>query len=160
MIAFLKELFSGGKLLDSARNIIDEVVTSKEEKASLYIKFQEMITQHNQAIAKLEVADRNSARRREIETMKAGSKNWTQSILAYTGIIGFFSITAYLLSSGLGHMNTEESFIIGNLTGMAGAIAKDIYGYYFGSSKGEYESRNIIHSYTEQQKVFEKEVMK
>jgi hypothetical protein len=37
-------------------------------------------------------------------------------------------------------MNTEESFIIGNLTGLAGAIAKDIYGYYFGSSKGERDS--------------------
>lgn len=36
-------------------------------------------------------------------------------------------------------MNTEESFVIGNLTGMAGAIAKDIFGYYFGSSKGERE---------------------
>lgn len=40
--------------------------------------------------------------------------------------------------------HTEESFIIGNLTGMAAAIAKDIYGYYFGSSKGERDAgRNV-----------------
>jgi hypothetical protein len=32
------------------------------------------------------------------------------------------------------------SFIIGNVTGMAAAIAKDVYGYYFGSSKGEREA--------------------
>src|ERR1700752_4149360 len=160
MLTILKELFSGGKLLSGARDIIDEVVTSKEEKATLYIKFQEMISKHSQTIAGLEVADRDSARKREIETTKAGSKNWTQNILAYAGVTGFFGIIGYLLSKGLGNMSAEESFIIGNLTGMAGAIAKDIYGYYFGSSKGEHESKSIIHSYNEDQKKFEKEAMK
>ncbi len=36
-------------------------------------------------------------------------------------------------------MNTEASFIVGNVCGIAAAIAKDIYGYYFGSSKGEHD---------------------
>lgn len=56
-------------------------------------------------------------------------------------MIGFFEIVGYLLCNGLGHMTTDESFIIGNLTGMAGAISKDVFGYYFGSSKGEYENK-------------------
>jgi hypothetical protein len=34
-------------------------------------------------------------------------------------------------------MNCEERFIAGNLAGIAAGIAKDIYGYRLGSSKGE-----------------------
>ena len=41
-------------------------------------------------------------------------------------------------------MTTDESFIIGNLTGLAAAIAKDIYGYYFGSSKGERDAGKFM----------------
>ena len=141
MWELVKGLFTSGKILDSARGIIDEVVTSKEEKAQLYIKFEEMLNQHEETILKMEVKDRDSARNREIETAKAGSRNFTQNILAYVGVIGFFAMMGYLLSSGLGEMSAEESFIIGNLTGMAGAIAKDIFGYYFGSSKGEQDAR-------------------
>lgn len=144
VLGFVKSLFSGGKLLDGAKNLIDEVVTSKEEKMQLTIKLEEMLKTHEQEIMNAEIADRNSARNREVEVVKAGSKNWTQNILAYVGVGGFFAILGYLLSKGLGNMNAEESFIIGNLTGMAGAIAKDIYGYYFGSSKGEHETQKWV----------------
>jgi len=138
----IKGLFSGGKLLDGFKGIVDEVITTKEEKGELMLKWQELLKRYEQEIIKAENEDRISAREREVELVKAGSKNVTQNILAYLGIISFFGITGYILSRGLGTMSTEESFIIGNLTGMAGAIAKDIYGYYFGSSKGEHEAQD------------------
>lgn len=141
MWELIKGLFTSGKILESAKDIIDEVVTSKEEKAKLHIMFEQMLNEHEQTILKMEVKDRDSARNREIETAKVGSRNFTQNILAYVGVIGFFAMMGYLLSNGLGEMNAEESFIIGNLTGMAGAIAKDIFSYYFGSSKGEHDTR-------------------
>jgi hypothetical protein len=87
------------------------------------------------------VDDRKSARQREVDALKAGSKNWTQNALAYLGVGSFFGITAYMISHGLGDLNSESSFIIGNVTGMAAAIAKDVYGYYFGSSKGESDAK-------------------
>lgn len=137
MPGFIKSLLNGGKLLEGAKNIIDEIVTTKEEKAQLETKFKELIYQHEEALIQAEVDDRKSARTREMEVVKSGSLNLTQNVLAYAGIVAFFAITGYIISHGLGGMTAEESFIIGNLTGMAGAIAKDIYGYYFGSSKGE-----------------------
>lgn len=142
MSGFLKNLLNGGKLLEGAKNIIDEIVTTKEEKALLETKFKELINQHEQALAEAEVSDRKSAREREVEALKAGSRNYTQNILAYLGVGSFFGITAYMISHGLGDMNSEASFIIGNVTGMAAAIAKDVYGYYFGSSRGEREAIN------------------
>ncbi|PZR31614.1 MAG: hypothetical protein DI538_20755 [Azospira oryzae] len=140
MPGFIKSLLNGGKLLEGAKSIIDEIVTTKEEKAQLEIRFKELINEHEQALINAEVDDRKSARQREVDAIKSGSKNLTQNILAYAAIVAFFSITGYIISHGLGKMNSEESFIIGNLTGMAAAIAKDIYGYYFGSSKGEHDA--------------------
>jgi hypothetical protein len=142
MPGFIKALLNGGKLLDGAKNIIDEIVTTKEEKIQLQAKFQELINEHEQSLINAEVDDRKSARQREVDALKAGSKNWTQNALAYLGVGSFFGITAYMISHGLGDLNSESSFIIGNVTGMAAAIAKDVYGYYFGSSKGEHDSQN------------------
>ena len=141
MPGFIKHLFKSGKLLKNVKEIIDEVVTTKEERAMLESKFRELITQHEKQLIDAEIDDRKSARHREIETLKIGARNITQNILAYFAIVAFFSITGFIISHGLSDMATEESFIIGNLTGMAAAIAKDIYGYYFGSSKGERDAK-------------------
>lgn len=143
MPGFIKNLFNGGKLLEGARNIIDEIITTKEEKAQLEVRLTELINEHEKALIIAEIDDRKSARQREVDVLKNGSKNLTQNILAYAAIVSFFVITGYIISQGLGTMNTEESFIVGNLTGMAAAIAKDIYGYYFGSSRGETESKAL-----------------
>ena len=128
MPGFIKALLNGGKLLDGAKNIIDEIVTTKEEKIQLQAKFQELINEHEQSLINAEVDDRKSARQREVDALKNGSKNWTQNVLAYLGVGSFFGITAYMISHGLGDLNSEASFIIGNVTGMAAAIAKDVYG--------------------------------
>lgn len=138
----IKGLFTGGKLLSGVRDIVDEVITTKEEKGELMIKWKELLNGCEQDIIKAENEDKMSARNREIEVLKAGSRNFTQNILAYIGVISFFGIVGYILSKGLGNMAAEESFIIGNLTGMAGAIAKDVFGYYFGSSKGEHQAQD------------------
>jgi len=137
MTGIIRNLLNGGKLLEKAKGIIDEIVTTKVEKAQLEIRFSELIHQHEQALIRAVADDRKSARQGDVGAVKNGSLNLTQNILAYAAVVAFFAITGYILSQGLGKMNSEESFIVGNLTGMAGAIAKDIYGYYFGSSKGE-----------------------
>ena len=142
----IKGLFTGGKLLNGVKDIVDEVVTTKEEKGELMIKWKELLNQYEQEITKAEAEERISARDREVQLVRAGSKNITQNILAYIGVVSFFGVVGYILSKGLGNMAAEESFIVGNLTGMAGAIAKDIYGYYFGSSKGEHEAQSIKNS--------------
>jgi hypothetical protein len=123
-------------VLGIVKNLIDrEPDLTAEQRAEALAKVQEF----EKEFFALEIDDRKSARAAEIERLKAGSKNLTQNVLSYLGVTAFFAMVGYILSHGLGHMTTEESFIIGNLTGLAGAIAKDIYGYYFGSSIG---SRN------------------
>jgi hypothetical protein len=141
MNPILKNMLSGSKLIEGIKNILDEVISTKEERLALETKLQALVLEHEAALHKAVVEDRVSARQRETELIRAGHKNLTQNILAYGAVVAFFVLTFYIISKGLGMMEAEESFIIGNLTGMAAAIAKDIYGYYFGSSKGELEAR-------------------
>lgn len=126
-----------GKVFGKLKELIDEVVTTKEEKAALHLKLRELEMNHAAAMNESQVTDVLSARQREVDALKTGGLNFTQNILAYIAIVAFFVMTGYILANGIGTLEADESFIIGNLTGMAAAIAKDIYGYYFGSSRGD-----------------------
>lgn len=92
----------------------------------------------------LYINDRMNARAREVQMAQTGKKDYTQPILAYIGVMAFFAIVGYVVAIGLADMSKEASFIIGNLTGIAAAIAKDVYGYYFGSSEGSKTKTDIM----------------
>ena len=94
------------------------------------------------------LADVKDARGREVELIQAGNKNITQNVLAYIGVTAFFAMVGYIIAKGIGEMSTEASFIVGNLTGISGAICKDIYGYYFGSSRSSAQKDATIQSMT------------
>lgn len=127
-----------GKLFGKVKELIDEVVTTKEEKEALHVRLRELEMHHTETMRQTHVNDIVSARQREVDVMKSGALNLTQNALAYMAIVAFFVMTGYILAHGIGTLENDESFIIGNLTGMAAAIAKDIYGYYFGSSRGDH----------------------
>lgn len=127
-----------GKMFGKVKELIDEVVTTKEEREALHIRLRELEMHHEQVMTQSSASDLLSARQREVDALKSGSLNLTQNVLAYSAIVAFFMMTGYILANGIGTLEADESFIIGNLTGMAAAIAKDIYGYYFGSSKGDH----------------------
>lgn len=157
--AFLGKIFSGGAstILDSAGKILDNVITNKEELAAAKLELEKEVNRHFETLEtlaleqyKAEAGDRDSARKREVGVLSAGGKNLTQNLLAFVGVFGFFGIISYLLSRGLGDMSSEASFIIGNMTGMAGAIAKDIYSYYFGSSKSSHAKDKTISDFAKQ----------
>ncbi|MGC3947741.1 MAG: hypothetical protein QM762_25095 [Chryseolinea sp.] len=127
-----------GKMFGKVKELIDEIVTTKEEKEALHLKLRELELHHTETMTQTQVGNIQSARQREVDVMKTGSLNLTQNALAYMAIVAFFAMTGYILAHGIGTLEADESFIIGNLTGMAAAIAKDIYGYYFGSSRGDH----------------------
>jgi hypothetical protein len=125
-------------LLGVVKNLIgSHPDLTPEEKSQALQMVQEFSLQSFTA----EATDRDSARKRE---MAMGGKNLTQNILAFVGVIGFFVIAAFVLSHGLSEMSSQSSFIVGNLTGIAGTIVMAIYGYYFGSSIGSRNKEDIL----------------
>lgn len=117
--------------------IVKNLISSDPEiPAEQKLEFEKMVQDFEKEMYALEIQDRSNARTAEVDRLKSGSKNVTQNALAYIGVVAFFLLSYYIISKGMASMTAEQSYIVGSLTGLAGAIAKDIYGYYFGSSKG------------------------
>jgi hypothetical protein len=125
-------------LVDSIGNAIDKNITSDEERLKLrneltninkefMIKAYEFQAKEDEITQK----DRESARLRETELAKAGQSNYTMTALVVIALLGTGWIIWFLLSKDI--RERELAFMI---LGFVIAIVKDIFGFYFGSSRG------------------------
>lgn len=104
-------------------NLIDaEPALTSEEKKML----------HDQAVEfyKLEVEDRDSARKREVEIMKTGAKDWMMNL---TGIVGLFSFLFLVYAIVFITVPEHNKELMIHTTGIVEGIVLSIVGYYFGS---------------------------
>ena len=105
------------------KNLIDvEPALTSEEKKML----------HQQAVEfyKLEVEDRDSARKREVEIMKTGAKDWMMNL---TGIVGLFSFLFLVYAIVFITVPEHNKELMIHTTGIVEGIVLSIVGYYFGS---------------------------
>lgn len=96
---------------------------SPEDKAAAQAMIKEMY--------ELEIADRDSARRREVEVKKAGKQDW---MMLTTGVVGLasFVFTIYAVVY-IEDVRENELFI--HLMGMIeGVVIGNIFAYYYGAT--------------------------
>ena len=108
-------------ILGVVKNLIDsDGSMSKAEKDRLYKELYEM-----------EVADRDSARKREVEVKKAGGQDWMMFITGITGLSSFiFTIYAVVYVPSV-----LENDLFVHLMGMIeGVVISNIFAYYYGTS--------------------------
>ena len=88
---------------------------------------------HNALIEayKAEVADRDSARQREVEISKSGKIDWLFNVTGLVGL-GAFAFLVYIITTVEVPENNKEIFI--HLIGIVEGVALSIFGYYFGTS--------------------------
>ena len=79
---------------------------------------------------KLEVEDRDSARKREVEILKTGSTDWMMNV---TGIIGLSSFAFLIYAIVFITVPEHNSELMIHTTGIVEGIVLSIVGYYFGS---------------------------
>jgi len=110
-------------LLGVVKNLID-----KDDSMSLEDK--EMAHSHLKELYALEVSDRQSARKREVEVRKEGV-DW---MFVLTGVIGLasFSYLVYTIINIEVPEANKELFI--HLIGIVEGVALSIFSYYFGQS--------------------------
>jgi hypothetical protein len=110
-------------LLGVVKNLID-----KDNSMSLDDK--EMAHSHLKELYALEVSDRQSARKREVEVRKEGV-DW---MFVLTGVIGLasFSYLVYTIINIEVPEANKELFI--HLIGIVEGVALSIFSYYFGQS--------------------------
>ena len=88
-----------------------------------------------EAIAKLAVQDRDSARQREVNI-----KDWTPRILGYF-IVGAFIGIAYGV---MFHKMTADSVLAGTIIGYLSAKAEQVVAFYFGSSSAQEHTTTLL----------------
>jgi hypothetical protein len=152
-MAFLetvKTLFSGGKIVETIGNVVDELHFSNEEKAKV-----------NQELLKLEaeieqsyMADTANAREMNSKLQESSNASWLSKNLPYfidlfiLMIWGFMTI--YIVLRWLGFIeatknNVDMTGILGIYSGVT-ALATMILQFHRGSSQGSQRKTDIIKS--------------
>jgi hypothetical protein len=111
-------------VLGIVKNLIDKDENiSPEDKAQVHSQIKELY--------ELEVADRDSARKREVEIAKTGKKDYMHS---FTGIVGLLSFCFMIYAVVYLDVpeNNKEVFI--NILGICQGIVLSIFGFYYGSA--------------------------
>ena len=111
-------------VLGVIKNLIDtDPDMSDEEKAQAHDQLVELY--------RLEVEDRDSARKREAAIINAGGKDWMMSLTGIIGLAAFAFIVYTVVTTNVPESN-KEIFI--HMIGIVEGVALSIFGYYFGSA--------------------------
>ena len=114
----------------------------KVQLAQLQIKSVEDLQKFNLEMEKVQAADRDSARDREIHTGDV----WTPRILAGIIVLGFLWALWYVLSGRVqGLKDPTVMGLVGTLIGYVSAKADAIVNYYFGSSSGSERKTELLY---------------
>lgn len=118
------DLLPDAGVLGIVKNLVTKDETIKPEDKELI---------HNQIkeLYELEVADRDSARKREVEIAKTGKVDYMHYITGVVGL-GAFSFMIYAVVFLEVQASNKEIFI--NLIGIIQGIVLSIFGYYYGSA--------------------------
>ena len=114
---------SGGPLAALGSLIEDDPKISPEEKEQLH---QELVE-----IYQLEVEDRDSARKREVEIAKTGRIDWLFNLTGLVGLGAFGVIIWAIIALDIPDANKELFY---HLIGIVEGVSLSIFGYYFGNS--------------------------
>ena len=111
-------------VLGVIKNLIDtDPDMSDEEKAQAHDQLVELY--------RLEVEDRDSARKREAAIATAGGKDWMMSLTGIIGLAAFAFLVYTVVTTQVPEAN-KEIFI--HMIGIVEGVALSIFGYYFGSA--------------------------
>lgn len=114
---------SGGPLAALGTLIEQDPKITPEEKEQLHRELVEMY--------QLEVEDRDSARKREVEIAKTGRIDWLFNLTGIVGLGAFGVIIWAIISLDIPDANKELFY---HLIGIVEGVSLSIFGYYFGNS--------------------------
>lgn len=113
--------------LGIVKNIIDSTVPDAKERKALKEEMSKLELEYY----KTEVADRDSARKRQIEMAKAGANDWMMYVVGLVGIGSFALIVASAI-----FMDLPENPLLHQIVGLVEGVALTIFAFYYGTSKG------------------------
>ncbi len=155
-MSFLKNLFSGGAntLIDSVGKVLDNVVTTKEEKMQLDNEIRKSEMQFQLDIKKLSneeqqmlLGDMSNARQREVQIMNSEkTTRLNRNLMPFMALGTILIVLAlfYVLIFSPAVIKSDSKDIIMYILGVLSAVLSQIYSYYFGSSAGSAEKSRTM----------------
>src|SRR5581483_7097668 len=113
----------------------EQLVALKQAELDFQAKMQAMGFSHEEELAQIEVADRDSARAREISV-----RDFMPMVLG-GGVVAGFIVATFLILTGHGK---ADSVMAGTLIGYLPAKAELVLAYYFGSSAGSDRKTELL----------------
>ncbi len=147
-MSFITDLFSGGagSIVDSVGKVLDNVITTKEEKMQLEneirkseIQFQLDMKKFTNEEQKMFLDDISNARQRETQIQTSDNATKLGKNVASFLALGTVTLTLILFSALIFIPNSDlgdKKEIILYILGVLSATLTQIYSYYFGSSAG------------------------
>ena len=111
-------------VLGIVKNLLDSDSTLTPEE-------KEKVLEQALEAYKIEVSDRDSARKREVELRKYGT-DWMFNATGVVGLLAFAFLVYTVVTTEVPETN-KEIFI--HMIGIVEGVALSIFGYYFGSAK-------------------------
>lgn len=143
MSNIITKIFGGGakEVVGAVGSVLDNLITNKEELAKAKLEAEKEINRHYEAIQanatkhiELEIQDKDSARRREAEFVKAtGHIDWMQTAV---GVIVLLTFIGALILIGFKQIPEGSEHLMINAIGIMEGMVLSVVGYYFGSSAG------------------------
>jgi len=121
------------ELAEAAKNATPEqLLALKQAEQNFTVRMKELEID----IQRIDAADRDSARDREVKT-----GDWTPRVLAAAVTLGFFGVLGYMIAYGLPAQGGEALLV---MLGTLGTAWGAIVSYYFGSSAGSKEKTEAM----------------
>ena len=117
-------------LLPVAEKVLDRVIPDPKAKQRALQELAKLEQEGELAKIEAEFADLDSARKREVEILKTGSKDWMMNV---TGMIGLGSFVFLIYAIVFITVPEHNSELMIHTTGIVEGIVLSIVGYYFGS---------------------------
>lgn len=150
-MSFLKDLFSSGAetLVDSVGKVLDNVITTKEEKQQLDNEMKKAEIQFQLEDKRMSIEDTGNARQREIEIAKSDqatklSKNILPILALGTVVLCFLLFYVLVFRPDMIPDRTKDIIIY--ILGVLSAILTQIYSYYFGSSQSSADKNKFMNN--------------
>lgn len=109
----------------------DDLIAKIQQDAEAALKLKQFEMEHQNDLAKLIAADRDSARTRQVEMAKAGARDWVMDFLAVFITISFVSLCLVI---AFANINSTEKDLFYMLIGTFGAVFSSVVSFYFGGS--------------------------
>lgn len=129
-----------GGAIDEVGGILKGKAFESQEAQQLLLEFQMQKMQFEKDLYQLEIADRDSARNREIEVAKAGKSDWLMPVAGCVALATFVTMVIAVIWVP----SASKNPLFHQLMGIIEGVALTIFAYYFGTSKSSSEKTKYL----------------